>query len=111
MLVLTRKLGETIVIGEAIRVTVLEVSGEKIKLGILAPKEVPVHRLEVYEQICTENQRAAQPKSSQAKPLRLSKRTSEKKGEEISSKTLRADEAPADKGNDEVSNLPKREVE
>ena len=51
MLVLTRRPGETLIIGEEIRVTVLEVSGHQVRLGVTAPREVPVHREEVAERI------------------------------------------------------------
>ena len=59
MLVLTRKLGESIVIGSNVRVTILEMQGKQIRLGIEAPSEVPVHRGEVYERIEAENRQAA----------------------------------------------------
>jgi len=58
VLVLTRKLGESIVIGDNIRVTVVEIHGKQVRLGIEAPKEVSVHRGEVYERIVEENKRA-----------------------------------------------------
>jgi carbon storage regulator len=48
MLVLSRKFGESIVIGDSITVTVMEVKGERVRLGISAPAEVPVHREEVF---------------------------------------------------------------
>ena len=51
MLVLTRKVGQSIVIGDEIEVVVLEVRGEQVRVGIRAPKSVTVHRKEVYEQI------------------------------------------------------------
>ena len=51
MLVLTRKVGEQIVIGEDIRVTVVAIRGEKVRLGFTAPDEVPIHREEVYQRI------------------------------------------------------------
>ena len=51
MLVLSRKRGESIVIGEGITVTVLAVDGDRVKLGVVAPVEVPIHREEVYERI------------------------------------------------------------
>ena len=60
MLVLTRKLGESIVIGNHVRVTVLEMQGKQIRLGIEAPSEVSIHRGEVYERIEQENRRAAE---------------------------------------------------
>src|SRR5207249_12097996 len=49
MLVLSRKKNESIVINNDITVTVVEIRGDKVRLGIVAPKEVPVHRQEVYE--------------------------------------------------------------
>ncbi len=63
MLVLTRKSGESIVIGEDIVVTVLEVRGEQVRLGIRAPREVPVHREEVFAQIKAENIAAAKARA------------------------------------------------
>ena len=56
MLALTRKKGESIMIGNNIKVSILEVRGDQVKLGIAAPKEVPVYRDEVYLQIQKENQ-------------------------------------------------------
>ena len=47
MLILTRRIGETLIIRDNIRVTVVEVSGNQIRLGVTAPREVPVHRGEV----------------------------------------------------------------
>jgi carbon storage regulator len=51
MLVLGRKLGETIVIGNDITVTVVAVDGDRVRLGVVAPAEVPVHREEIYQRI------------------------------------------------------------
>ncbi|MBE5943501.1 MAG: carbon storage regulator CsrA [Lachnospiraceae bacterium] len=51
MLALSRKQGESIMIGSDIEITVLEVKGEQIKIGISAPKSVPVYRKEIYAQI------------------------------------------------------------
>lgn len=51
MLVLTRKRNETIVIGDHIRITVILVSGDRVRLGVEAPPEVSVHRLEIHERI------------------------------------------------------------
>ena len=63
MLVLTRKVDESIIIGDNIEVKLLAVDGSSIKLGIQAPRTVPVHRKEVYEEIVRENMAAkdAQP--------------------------------------------------
>lgn len=60
MLVLTRKLHQSIMIGEEIEVVVLEVRGEQVRLGIRAPKDVTVHRKEIFEQIHEENVEASQ---------------------------------------------------
>jgi carbon storage regulator len=51
MLVLSRKKNESIVINNDITITVVEIRGDKVRLGIVAPKEVPVHRQEVYDAI------------------------------------------------------------
>ncbi len=58
MLALSRKKNEAIVINNNIEITVLEVKGEQVKIGISAPKEVPVYRKEVYIQIQESNQEA-----------------------------------------------------
>jgi len=58
MLVLTRKVGESITIGENIEITVLEMKGDQVKIGIEAPKSVDIHRKEVYVSIQEENKRA-----------------------------------------------------
>ena len=60
MLVLSRQRDETIVIGEDIEVTVVDIRGDKVRLGISAPKHVPVHRKEVFEAIKRENRAAAE---------------------------------------------------
>lgn len=58
MLALTRKKGEALVINNNIEVTVLEIRGDQIKIGISAPKDVPIYRKEVYLQIQKENEAA-----------------------------------------------------
>ena len=58
MLALTRKKGESVVIGDNVEVVVLSVTGEQVRLGIIAPKQIPVHRKEIYEQIQAENRQA-----------------------------------------------------
>ena len=60
MLVLSRHRDESIVIGSNIVVTIVDIRGDKVRLGIEAPTEIPVHRREVYEAIQRENLRAAQ---------------------------------------------------
>jgi len=59
MLVLTRKPDQSIMVGTEIEITVLEVRGEQVRLGIRAPRNVTVHRKEVFEQIRLENQNAS----------------------------------------------------
>ena len=51
MLILTRKVGESVLIGDDISITVLSVRGKQVKLGVQAPKEVSVHREEIYQRI------------------------------------------------------------
>ena len=59
MLALSRKPGESIVIGNDIEITVLEVKGDQVKIGIDAPKSVPIYRKEIYLQIEESNKEAA----------------------------------------------------
>jgi carbon storage regulator len=59
MLVFTRKRDETIMIGDGIRIEVLRVGRDGVRLGVVAPPDVPVHRKEIYDQIRDANQRAA----------------------------------------------------
>ena len=59
MLVLTRKLMESIIIGDDVEVCLLDIKGDKVRLGIKAPRSVSVHRKEVYEEIKKANEEAA----------------------------------------------------
>ena len=59
MLVLTRKINQSIIVGDDVEVVVLEVRGEQVRLGIRAPRNVTVHRKEIYEQILDENRAAS----------------------------------------------------
>lgn len=59
MLVLSRQRDESIIIGDNIVITVVDIRGDKVRLGIQAPTEVPVHRQEVYEAIQRENMRTS----------------------------------------------------
>jgi carbon storage regulator len=59
MLVLTRKLGEVIAIGDDIKVTIIEIKGKQVRLGIEAPQHTTVHREEIYQRIQEENKMAA----------------------------------------------------
>ncbi len=60
MLVITRRPGEALTIGEGIRVVVLAVEGERVKLGIVAPRDIPVFRQELLESVREANQQATQ---------------------------------------------------
>jgi len=58
MLILTRKLGESVTIGDDIKITILGVRGRQVRLGIIAPHKVAIHREEIYFKIQEENKRA-----------------------------------------------------
>ena len=61
MLVLSRQSDETIIIGDNIRVTIVEVRGDKVRIGIDAPRDVAVHRQEIYDAIQRDAERASRP--------------------------------------------------
>jgi carbon storage regulator len=60
MLVITRKSGEGICLGDDVKITVLEISGSTVRLGIEASREIPVYREEIWEAVKAENRAAAQ---------------------------------------------------
>ncbi len=64
MLVLTRKTGQKLIIANSIEITVLETRGDSVKIGINAPKSVPVYREEIYEEIKKANQQATSAPAS-----------------------------------------------
>jgi carbon storage regulator len=61
MLVLSRQSDETIIIGDNIRITIVEVRGDKVRIGIDAPRDVAVHRQEIYDAIRRDAENAARP--------------------------------------------------
>ncbi len=69
MLVLSRQRDESIVIGDNVVVTIVDVRGDKVRLGIEAPIEIPVHRQEVYDAIQRENRKASEIKPEDAQQL------------------------------------------
>ena len=68
MLVLSRQRDESIVIGDNVVVTIVDIRGDKVRLGIQAPGEIPVHRQEVYEAIRRENQKGSRQEPNPARP-------------------------------------------
>jgi carbon storage regulator len=79
MLVLSRQRDESIIIGDNVVITVVDVRGDKVKLGIDAPREISVHRREVYEAIQRENRQAALLKPDDAKMLDQNQGSGEQK--------------------------------
>jgi carbon storage regulator len=69
MLVLSRHRDESIMIGDDIVITIVDIRGDKVRLGINAPSDVPVHRQEVYEAIQRENRNAAQIRPGDARDV------------------------------------------
>ena len=67
MLVITRRLGESINIGDNIKITVVDIDGKQVKIGIEAPKDIAIFREEVYERIKQENIRAANASTDELK--------------------------------------------
>lgn len=69
MLILTRKLGESITIGDDIKITLLDIKGKYIRIGIEAPRDVAVHRQEVYQLIQEQNIEASQHEDQKAQEI------------------------------------------
>ena len=78
MLALTRKKGESIMVGSNVELIVLSIQGEQVKLGFAAPKNITIHRKEIYEQIQAENREASSNINISAlKQLKSTKKQSE----------------------------------
>lgn len=70
MLVLSRHRDESIMIGDDVVVTIVDIRGDKVRLGITAPQDIPVHRQEVYEAIKRENRKASQMHPDDVRDIR-----------------------------------------
>lgn len=68
MLILTRRVGETLMIGDSVTVTILGVKGNQVRVGITAPKDVAVHREEIFQRIGKEGSHGAEPAADDAGP-------------------------------------------
>ncbi len=73
MLVLSRHRDESIMIGDDVVITIVDIRGDKVRLGIEAPQDIPVHRQEVYEAIQRENRRASQLGTGATRDVRAPK--------------------------------------
>lgn len=82
MLVLSRQKDETIMIGDDVEITVVDIRGDKVRLGITAPPHIPVHRKEVYEAIQRENRAAASLKPDEIPPVGSLAKHKDRKGRE-----------------------------
>lgn len=101
MLVLTRLRDETIMIGDEIEITVVDIRGDKVRLGITAPSRVAVHRKEVYEAIRVENEQASRSAGEELPALPM--RPGAQRGARAGAAPLRSSaEVSVKTGNDQV---------
>lgn len=109
MLVLSRQKDESIMIGDDVKITIVDVRGDKVRIGISAPKEIPVHRIEIYDAIQREKKEktehtkepsdktaAAQEDKAEEKPKKVARKKRSKKETEEQPKE-QSQEQPASK--------------
>jgi len=80
MLVLSRQKDESIMIGDDVKITIVDVRGDKVRLGITAPREIPVHRIEIYEAI--QREKAEKEKSDEVTEEQPPEKAKDEAGEE-----------------------------
>ena len=93
MLVLSRQKDESIVIGDDVEIVIVDVRGDKVRLGITAPKEIPVHRREIYDAIQREKAeaKAAEAKAAAEKPEKAAEKQPEEEAQsEVEKETAEA---------------------
>ena len=96
MLVLSRQRDESIMIGDDVEITIVDVRGDKVRLGITAPREIPVHRREIYDTIQREKAAAAAEKASEAaeKAPEAAEKAPEAKSEEVAEEKTEKEPQP-----------------
>ena len=111
MLILTRKLGQSITIGDDIKVTILDIHGKQVRLGVVAPQKVVVHREEIYQKIQEENKRAAMANANDLEKIKKviqnpKKATAVKDSDRLSQygKKVKKDKSDVDKDSKNKSN-------
>ena len=93
MLVLSRRSGESIIINDNVEVKIVEIKGDYVKVGITAPRSIPVHRKEIFEAIQRENARAAQSQTNKEGVAELEKNLSEKTEEKMNPEKIKDPDA------------------
>ena len=88
MLVLSRQRDESIMIGDNVEITIVDVRGDKVRLGITAPKKIPVHRREIYDAI--QREKAAERAAAEAEPEKAAEAEPEKAAEAKPEKAAKA---------------------
>jgi len=95
MLVLSRTRDESIMIGDDVKITIVDVRGDKVRLGIEAPREIPVHRIEIYEAIQREKKEKQAQEQPEKQPQEQSEKTAQKEPEKEPEKELQQPEKAA----------------